>query len=300
MQKLYELTRNFNKYDAKYKIVSTFHIQELKKEIEYLYGSGKINQNIYKDYLKEFHFKVPENFNDAQSIIIIAIQQRISLVTFQLDNKKIKIIIPPTYIYRKIREQCKDILSEVFGNNIKISRALLPLKLLAVHSGLGRYGKNNLCYIDGMGSFARLEAFYIEYKCDRDEWQNTELLQECRVCNRCVNYCPTKCISDDEFVINAGKCLTYFNEAEKDFPEYIDKNMHNALVGCIKCQSVCPVNHPYLKVKSVVESFDKEETFLIMNSNLKESKSLTSRLKQLDMDEYQYILGRNLKALIKG
>jgi len=300
MQKLYELTRNFNKYGAKYKILSTVHIQELKKEVEYLYVSGKINHNIYKDYLKAFHFKVPENFNDAQSIIIIAIPQRISLVTFQLDNKKIKIIIPPTYIYRKIREQCNDILSEVFGNNIKFSRALLPLKLIAVHSGLGRYGKNNLCYIDGMGSFARLEAFYIEHKCDCDEWQNTELLQECRVCNRCVNNCPTKCISDDEFVINAGRCLTYFNEAEKDFPEYIDKSMHNALVGCIKCQSVCPVNYPYLKEKFIVESFDKEETFLIMNGNLKESKSLTSRLKQLDMDEYQDVLRRNLKALIKG
>lgn len=300
MASLDELDLRFRQYNAKYRIVTALHLKELQEEIEDLNQSGKININIYNNYLHRFQFKRPKENRNAQSVIIIAIPQRISIASFQLNDKKIKVVIPPTYIYRKSRKHCIDVLSKVFDNNSEISKAVLPLKLLAAHSGLGRYGRNNICYIDKMGSFARLEAFYIEYQFDRDNWQDKEMLHQCKGCYRCVKNCPTKCIKNDDFVIDAGRCITYFNETEGDFPKELNPKAHNALVGCMKCQVVCPVNHSFLKEKTIVETFTKEETDLILSNEPKVSSHLTRKLKQLDMDEYQTVLARNLKALIKS
>ena len=202
-----------------------------------------------------------------------------------------------------------DAIAEVFSNK-KITQVALPLKLLAVRSGLGRYGRNHLCYIDGMGSFGRLEAFYIPYKIDRDEWQHKEMLQQCENCAKCIINCPTQCIENEELIneelnnefliIDAGRCITFFNENEGEFPSELHLRTHNALVGCIKCQVVCPVNHSLLKEKTIIETFSEEETSLILENKPDTSAALTEKLRQLDMDEYQTVLSRNLKALIKG
>ncbi len=300
MEILTDLERRFNEYGAQFRIVFTYHLKELKQEIDDLNENGKIDPEIHPDSIDNFHFRRPDNFEKPSSVIVIAVPQGISVVLFQLDHKKIKAVIPPTYTYRKVRAQCIDILSDTFGKSVKISKAALPLKLLAAHSGLGEYGKNNLCYIEGMGSFARLEAFYIEHRFDRDDWQNIDLLRQCKACDRCVKNCPTNCMGHDEFVIRAGRCITHHNEKRHAFPDFIDPRAHNSLIGCIRCQTVCPVNHPYLKNKTTVESFSIDETDLILKGKPESSDDLAVKLRQLDMDEYQDVLCRNLTALIKA
>jgi epoxyqueuosine reductase len=295
-----KLVAEFKQYSAKCAIVSARHLKDFGLEVEALHHSGKINPDIYTDYLERFRYEAPEGFSSACSLIIVAFPQNISTVTFQLDDRKIKAIIPPTYIYSKIREKCMVVLGGVFGNDLKMSRAVLPLKLLAVHSGLGMYGKNSLFYTDNLGSFTRLEAFFVDYRHDYDECHGLKMLPKCKECNKCAKNCPTMCISKDEFFIDAGRCLTYFNESENAFPVDIDAKAHNALIGCIKCQSVCPLNRSCLKEKTSAGTFDEEETSLILGNELETSESLLYKLKQLDMDIYQGVLTRNLKALMKS
>ena len=75
------------------------------------------------------------------------------------------------------------------------------------------------------------------------------MMNECNDCSLCVRVCPNKCICNQNFVIKAEHCLTFFNENNNDFPEWIDVKSHNSLVGCMKCQIVCPVNKDFIKKK---------------------------------------------------
>ncbi len=296
-----DLEESFRSYNAQFKIISTTHLRELHEEIETLCHSGKISDAVYNLYLKDFEFVKPKGLESVQSIIIIAIHQKISLVTFQVKGKNYDAIIPPTYIYGEVRKNCIDILSEYIKNsNKQIFRAVLPFKLLAVRSGLGKYGRNNLCYVQGMGSYNRLEAFYLDFPFKRDDWQEKRMLEQCEDCIGCEKNCPLKCIKSDDIIIDAGRCLTYFNENESDFPEFIDPRSHNALVGCMKCQTVCPENRAFSKIKERIESFNEEETNLILKRIPKDElpEDLQYKLKGLNMEEYYYVLARNLKVLI--
>jgi epoxyqueuosine reductase len=296
---LKKLDTIMSKHNAKYRIVSAVHLKELQKEIEALNRSGRINPEIYSSNLTPFLYNPPDPIDSPQSVIVIAMPQNMSIVFFKPNGKIVKAVIPPTYLYRNMRKKCIDILSEVFGNDIEIKRAFLPLKLLAVRSGLGRYGRNHLCYVDGMGSFARLEAFFIPFQPDRDDWKHKEMLPQCGNCSNCIMNCPTQCIQSDEILIDAGRCITFFNENEGEFPEELHPKAHNAIMGCMRCQTVCPLNRPLLKYKTTVETFSEEETSLILENSPHTSETLTEKLKHLDMDGYQSVLSRNLKALIK-
>jgi len=46
----------------------------------------------------------------------------------------------------------------------------LPLKRMAAQSGLGFYGRNNIIYVDGMGSRLSLAALATNIPCDINAW----------------------------------------------------------------------------------------------------------------------------------
>ena len=80
------------------------------------------------------------------------------------EGKQYQTVLGKNYKYSEIRAFCEEILSRILGKkDHSVDRAILPMKLLAVRSGLAKYGKNNICYINGIGSFTRLEAFYTDY-----------------------------------------------------------------------------------------------------------------------------------------
>lgn len=299
MRLLQRLERELGRFHAHYRIVSTVHTGELRDEIETRYGEGKIHAEVYEDHLSGFQYRPAQKSGTVCSVFVIAVAQGMSIAGFRPGKRHLKAVIPPTYIFSKIRKKCLETLSGVLGPETTIEKAVLPLKLLAVRSGLGEYGKNGLCYVRGMGSFTRLEAFYVDRIYDRDDWREPTAMPECDDCARCRDNCPTDCIDEENPRIDAGRCLTLHNESEREFPEYIMNNAHNALVGCIRCQSVCPVNRKYLKDREYIESFTEEETALILENRHDSSKSLRRKLERHDMDGYSEVLARNLHALLE-
>jgi len=70
-------------------------------------------------------------------------------------GKRQSFTLPPTYTaYDEKRLHVERLVAEAVGaQGYRIATPSLPLKLLAVRSGLARYGRNNITYVTGMGSF---------------------------------------------------------------------------------------------------------------------------------------------------
>lgn len=203
-------------------------------------------------------------------------------------------------MYSRIRNDCSSILSRVLkGKGYDFASALLPYKLLVTRSGLGKYGRNNITYVEGRGSFHRLQAYFTDYLFNIDNWQKKEVMEDCRNCRACINICPTKAVLEDRFLISAETCLTFFNENEWEIPDWIDPRWYNFIVGCMKCQLVCPVNRSFLQMKETGEVFSEEETEIILKGvPLEELREDTvNRLKKLDLVEYYELISRNLLLL---
>ena len=177
--------------------------------------------------------------------------------------------------------------------------ANLPLKLLAVRSGLAEYGKNNVSYIGGMGSFYRLAAFVSDLPFSQDNFLELAVMEQCKECNACLKACPTEAIASDRFLLHGERCLTFHNERDGEFPNWINPSWHNCLVGCMICQKVCPVDKDFRKEVVVGPVFSEGETACLLGGIFAENMpdDLADKIKQLDMMEYLCVLGRNLKAL---
>ncbi|NIM90368.1 MAG: hypothetical protein GTO17_05395 [Candidatus Aminicenantes bacterium] len=293
----------------KYKTMSVDHFPKLQKDIETLKRKGLLSRNkIFKGYIEDMTYELPENFTDAKSIIIMAAFTRSAIVKFHWHGKKYDVIIPPQYYDSGISiEDLKKVIQKdiIESSGYKIENTTtVHLKQLAVRSGLGRYGRNNLCYVKGMGTFITLYAFLTNFQFEDDHWTSLNLLDACRTCPICYGICPTNCIKKENFVINVGKCITLYNEINGNFPNWILPSMHNALIGCIKCQYPCPENEKFIPLAERLEDVTESETHKILNGKPDEKllASLSQKLKKFipaTSKEYFPIFTRNLRALIR-
>lgn len=284
-------------------IVSINRLPELQKELEALLKENLIDGLLYDQYLSRFNFSPPAELPASVAVIVVAMPQPVSRVIFRHRGGTLTAVIPPTYISRDDNLKVTRLLEEILGpEGYRIVRAPLPLKLLAVRAGLGEYGRNNIFYVPGSGSFFRLGAFFTDLSCAADNWREPRLMEQCVDCRACLKKCPTGCISEARIVVRAERCLTYFNESEAGFPEWIQGGWHNALVGCMVCQEVCPANRGLLENVVDAASFSEEETALLLEGGPPDLLSAATREKlgKLEMLEYSDMLSRNLGALINA
>ena len=220
-------------------------------------------------------------------------------VTFNYQGESYHVIIPPTYSYETDRQIQKLLEHHLNPAGFQVKKAKLPWKLLAVRGGLAQYGKNNITYVDGLGSYHRLVAFISDLSGDEDHWQEPQVLERCENCKACMKACPTGAITADRFLLHGERCLTFHNERRGAFPPWIKPSWHNCLVGCLYCQKACPVNKDVPKLIVEGPVFSEEETdFILQNVPLKEMpQTAVKKLEQLDVTEYLPVLGRNLRAL---
>lgn len=293
----------------RYKTLSVAHLKELQEDIDRLKRESKLsNHKTFRSYLKDKKFEIPESLPSARSLIVMAFFTKLMLVNFHLAGKKYEVMLPPQYYSSGLTEEIlRDIVLKriIKEPGYKAERAFqVHLKLLAVRSGLGRYGRNNLCYVEGMGSLLTLIAYYTDYRFKEDNWTEIGMMEECRDCRICMSHCPSNCITEENFVIDAGKCLPLYNEIQGEFPEWISADAHNALMGCMRCQLHCPANEEAIKLTGRLEEVTEEETEKILKGAPDEKllKSLSSKLRNFyptqSKDSFP-ILTRNLKVLLK-
>ncbi len=276
-------------------------VAQLKSEIERGLSQGRIDAGLHERYLTYFRFDVAASLPGARSIIVTAAPQPQRRVTFHFNGQTHPVVIPPTY-YHDTDDPVKEILRIILDSSgYRLDSAVLPLKLMTARGGMAKYGKNNIAYVEGMGSFLRLRAFLSDMPPSKTDWLELQMMTECDDCKACLKTCPTRAIVSDRFLIHAERCLTFLNEDTKEFPEWIDPAWHNSLIGCMKCQLVCPVNKPFAKWLEDGENFDESETELILSgAALDQVPPETSRkLNRSYIAGYLDVLPRNLRALLK-
>ena len=283
------------------KIVSAEHIYDLKSEITSLYQQGLFDEEFFAEELRGFDFATSASLPGAKSLIIVAAPQAPVRVTFKPDGKELACIVPPTYSYATDR-QIEDLLRlQLEPAGYQVKKAVIPWKLLAVRSGLARYGKNNITYVEGLGSFYRLVAFISDLPCREDSWGELQTLKDCSECDACAKACPGGAIGADRFLLHAERCLTFHNERQADFPAWLNPAWHHCLVGCMVCQKVCPANQNFRKLAVEGPVFSETETAAILRGTSRDEfpQGAVQKLEALDIIGYAEVLGRNLDVLVK-
>ncbi|MGA2385865.1 MAG: 4Fe-4S double cluster binding domain-containing protein [Candidatus Bathyarchaeia archaeon] len=299
-----EAFRELTEENCKFRTVSTSHLPELQREIETRRDRGEFDLEFARTYLDRFKFLSPDELKDAKSIIIVAMPRPITKAIFTWKGEKRSFILPPTYTaFDEKRLHIERLVAEAVGKEgYKIATPQLPLKLLASRSGLVMYGKNNITYAQGMGSFMRLTAVYSDMPCESDSWQEAKTMDRCGNCKLCQAACPTGAISSDRFLLHAERCLTFHNEKDGKipFPAWIKPEWHNCIIGCIRCQAACPENKPYLNVVGETAEFTEQETKLLLagTPTAELPADTVTKMKTLSLTDYSNELPRNLGALL--
>ncbi len=300
-----EAFRGLAEENLTFRIASTIHLPELQREIETRRDQGQFDLEFARTYLYRFKFAPPDELKDAKSIIVVAMPRPITKAIFNWQGKKRVFILPPTYTaYDEKRLHVERLVAQAVGREgYRVATPNLPLKLLANRTGLVMYGKNNIAYAQGMGSFMRLTAVYSDMPCESDNWQEPKIMPRCRNCDLCQTACPTGAISADRFLLHAERCLTFRNEMKGQipFPAWIKPEWHNCIVGCIRCQAACPENKPYLNVVGETVEFTEQETKLMLAGTLPAQlpADTVAKMKSLSLLDYINELPRNLGALLR-
>ncbi len=289
---------------AESRMVSADHIPELEAAYNLSLEGPQIDRQFLNRSIRNYiDLSLQKKYPAIRSVIVIATPSPIVEIEFCHAGTTHCLTIPPHYSDRiEVTGNIRKMTSRIFdGNGYRTYSVVLPKKLLAARSGLARYGKNNISYVSGMGSYHRLTAFATDLPCDEDSWQDVVLLERCSKCKACLKNCPTAAIRADQFIIRAERCLTYVNEHPGPFPEWIDNGSHNSLIGCMRCQSICPENLQYPSSVLHKDTFSERETNLIWNGYPFEElpADLQLKLNKLSLKRYYKQLARNIKVLIK-
>jgi epoxyqueuosine reductase len=287
------------------RVVSIGRLRDLQAEIESRRDDGDFDEAFYQERLTFFDFTAPQDFLSAASLIVVAAPRAQTRTVFTWRGETHSLILPPTYQgYRAKAREIRNLLAGWLApDGCGVLLATLPNKLVAVRSGLAEYGRNNISYVPGMGSFAQLVVFYSDLPCQEDGWREPRMMDRCRVCRACLVKCPTGAITAERFLLRAERCLVFHNErvARRPFPSWIPPDVHNSPMGCMVCQQVCPEDEPFLGRFEGDEVFSHEETEMLLRgaSSDRLPDETRRKLERLELLDSLDTLPRNLGVFFK-
>lgn len=282
-------------------------LEEVRSSLQNRRDKGEIEEVFFRNNLDKFSYLEGCRLKNPQSIMIIAVPRPAHILTFTLGRKTIETILPPTYVrYRDIfRDVREDLEMAASAHNFHLEILSAPLKALANRLGLILYGRNNIGYIDGLGSYFQLVGLVSDQRIDeigKRTGPAQKLLPRCQECRICTKACPTGAIAEDRFLLHAEKCYTLSSESPEPIPEDLKTPSAKCLIGCLKCQQACPENRGSLRYEEASVSFDSEETTALIGKEGGSERAMSrvhAKFLRLGLTESIQIFARNLEQLLK-
>lgn len=272
-------------------------------EISQRRDSGELDVGFYEEalaWMVRDERELPEG-----TVVVVAVPRPAHRVRFELEDGSLPALLPPTYVrYRPLFEEVRQDLARHGLPGARVDYLAAPLKSVAARLGLVRYGRNNVTYARGAGSYIQLCGFTTDAELPpaAEAVLRPALLDDCAGCEACAGVCPTGAIGDERVLISAHRCLTFANENEGDWPGWAPGWAHTCLLGCLECQKVCPVNPP-LEIEETDVVFSAAETAALL-AGAEHDGSVESgiavKLAWLGQPYAESVLGRNLRALLEA
>lgn len=143
----------------------------------------------------------------------------------------------------------------------------LPERYIAKLSGVGFIGKNNMLITEKYGSYVFLGEIITDLYLEPD----SEKVQKCEGCNKCLKACPTSAVAEELNTPNV--CLSYITQKKNIEDQWLSK-LGGRIFGCDTCQRACPYNiniHP----SSLGEFIPKE---YMKNADLNELINIDNKI----------------------
>lgn len=270
---------------------------------------SSIDQGLFDMYLSG-QKTLEEMGSTAGGLVLAAIRVPAYEISFMLGGVSARALIPPTYANTEDAIRKADDMVGIAFPGAEPIRA--PFKTLAVAMGLAEFGRNNIAYVKGFGSYVRLRCYLIDADPGSSDprqqiflsrgFDEDFLAEACLSCKACTSACPTSALLEDSFPVDSGRCITYLNEVQPPFPAWLDKAAHNCLIGCMRCQDVCPMNKGLLEVAALPEGFGDEATRWLTdpsNSGVMPVAEGVRRVLCAGGIEYlEDVVARNVQALV--
>ncbi|MCR4397620.1 MAG: hypothetical protein NUV93_01495 [Firmicutes bacterium] len=280
-------------------------LEEVRGDIERRRLAGEIDAGFYAERLASYMRQVSSE--GVESLVVVAVPRPAHEVIFDAGDIRFAVVVPPTYagnddIAEGIRRRLESLLA-----GASVTRLIAPVKAVASRLGVVKYGRNNITYAPGFGSYHQLTAFLTSAPLDatpRFTPGPPAPADECDGCFACGGACPTGAIAEDRFLLHTERCLALFNERVGPWPEWVSPSSHNCLVGCMACQDACPMNAGLLRVERLEPFFDPEETSVILGSEIPGDDPAWTRIRAkfaaMGLEGLEGLVGRNLRALLEA
>lgn len=162
--------------------------------------------------------------------------------------------MPPADSPARERLNAFEAYLEEEGVPFEPDRIQLSIRAAAQRAGVISYGRNNFAYVDGVGSFVTLYAYFTPL-----EFEPDEPAPDCLCppnCHTCIDSCPMNAMPRP-FDLDAEKCMVWNNAlrysrgGNRDVPEELRDGLGSHVHGCDACQMVCPRNQKALRGEKI-------------------------------------------------
>lgn len=285
------------------RVVAAERLEDLQRRVTGILASGDLPGETADHLAEEVAFAAPAEVPKVRSVVVGATSRPLTRATLTVDGEAHEVVVPPHYAgYHTVpRGLTAALASALAPAGYAVAGFEPPLKTLAACSGLARYGRNNIAYVPGLGSYLLLAACASSAPPPADpSWDEPLELDRCARCSACLRACPSGAIRADRFLLQTDRCLTRVNEDEAPFPAWVDPAWHHCAVGCLRCQQACPENASVDLRIAPAEVFDEAESATILAGapDGELTPETREKLARCGLDYSPSLIARNLRALI--